>query len=177
MCISFCLFDKMSNKGNGSYFLLSVFHQKFIQKCLPCFIPSQRLIMKCPLSRKQYRKKLSINFPAAVLFNSIKKFPTHTQQKPNCTLAKKKVNPIPKQQQQFCRALDSRDAILSQFALATMKGSVIFDSSPMCLMGVTQQVLGDSPPSSSSFAALQYYSTVLNNSGYRLEFFYEQNFW
>ena len=26
MCIAFCLFDKMSNKGNGSYFLLSVFH-------------------------------------------------------------------------------------------------------------------------------------------------------
>ena len=24
MCIAFCLFDKMSNKGNGCYFLLSV---------------------------------------------------------------------------------------------------------------------------------------------------------
>ena len=40
MCIAFCLFDKMSNKGNGCYFLLSVFVWKFIQKCLPCFIPS-----------------------------------------------------------------------------------------------------------------------------------------
>ena len=33
MCIAFCLFDKMSNKGNGtSYFLLSVFVWKFFSK-------------------------------------------------------------------------------------------------------------------------------------------------
>ena len=42
MCIAFCLFDKMSNKGNGtSYFLLSVFVWKFIQKCLPTLCYTQ----------------------------------------------------------------------------------------------------------------------------------------
>ena len=42
MCIAFCLFDKMSNKGNGtSYFLLRVFVWKFIQNCLPTLFYSQ----------------------------------------------------------------------------------------------------------------------------------------
>ena len=113
MCIAFCLFDKMSNKGNGtSYFLLSVFVWKFIQKCLPLFYSQLEIDYEMPSKQKVVQEETNyINFPDAVLFNSIKKFPTHTQQKPNCTLAKKKVNPIPKQQQQFCRAMD-RDAML-----------------------------------------------------------------
>ena len=113
MCIAFCLFDKMSNKGNGtSYFLLSVFVWKFIQNCLPLFYSQLEIDYEISSKQKVVQEETNyINFPDAVLFNSIKKFPTHTQQKPNCTLAKKKVNPIPKQQQQFCRALDNRDAM------------------------------------------------------------------
>ena len=97
MCIAFCLFDKMSNKGNGtSYFLLSVFVWKFIQKCLPLFYSQLEIDYEMPSKQKVVQEETNyINFPDAVLFNSIKKFPTHTQQKPNCTLAKKKVNPIP----------------------------------------------------------------------------------
>ena len=53
MCIAFCLFDKMSNKGNGtSYFLHSVFVWKFIQNCLPLFYSQLEIDYEMPSKQK-----------------------------------------------------------------------------------------------------------------------------
>ena len=68
MCIAFCLFDKMSNKGNGSYILAQCFSLEVYSKMSTLFYSQLEIDYEMPSKQKVVQEETKYKLPFCCTF-------------------------------------------------------------------------------------------------------------